>query len=511
MLSLVFFGIFVLSSGSLLGSSSALALDLDWSGQFRTESHWIYNYTLQRGASPKAPSSNLTGYKVPSGGENNAFFQTLFMRVNPVVVVNDNVYIKSEWWVGDPIFGFFGDAAGKTADQRTYFGSYSNGSTIRAQRFWGEFLTDFGTVQVGRAPINWGLGLFWNSGDSVYSRYHSTGDVIRMISKFGSFTFTPGVHKYSIGNNVGGSCINPSGTTVPCSTATVGGGGLTDYTVSFKYDNLDEDLEMGLLYVKRIAAGSQDASAGILGMNGMTAGSNFNHWDIYGRKKLNQFTFAGEIPITTGDVSGVEYRTWAVALESKWDINRSWMVNGKVGHAPGQPDSETAVPGVFKGYSFNPNYKVGLIMFNYQFRNFAGPNTLHNPSTTANNLQSPFDNPITNANYLNLGGAFKTSKWTFRGNFVMAKADEAAGGSNFFYNTWTRSYQLKQANTGPQNSFLGWEMDYGTTFDWDENFQFNFDLGWWFPGGYYKFTNTPNETINLSPVFATVFQIGVVF
>src|SRR5690606_7675673 len=111
----------------------------------------------------------------------------LFLRLRPSVIVNDNVTIKSEWWVGDPIFGIFGGSVPGLTSQRQFYSNQSAGSFVSAQRVWAELTTDVGTVQVGRAPLQWGLGLVWNAGDGIGDRYQSTGDLIRLVSRFGAF------------------------------------------------------------------------------------------------------------------------------------------------------------------------------------------------------------------------------------------------------------------------------------------------------------------------------------
>lgn len=494
-------------------ASSARALDLDWSGQFRTESHWIYNYSMDSGNTAlDATRAAAGGYYIPAGGDRDSFFQTAFLRLRPTVIVNDNIYIKSEWWVGDPIYGIFGNGAPTTSDQRQYYSTQSRGSFLTAQRFWGEFLSDIGTVQVGRVPLHWGLGLFWNSGEGIWDRYMSTGDAIRLISKFGAFTLIPSIVKYTEGNSIGGGCLNPTAAT-PCSTVTQGGG-LSDYSLMLSYDNPDEEIEMGLNFVRRIGGVGQDPSAGYFGINGATAGMSYNVWDIYGRKKIGDFTFAGEVPITTGNIGGIGYNTYAIALETKWDISDSWNTAIKAGHAPGQPNIVETTPGKFRAFYFNPGYKLGLIMFNYQFANFSGPTTLNNPGTSAGALASPFDNPIVNANYLMWSAAYRANRWQFRGSWIYAKALETAGAGSRFYNTWTHQFVNFDANgTGgvaDQDSSLGWEMDYGASFFWDDHFRFDLDFGWYFPGDFYRFSNTSFQN-PVSSVFATVLKVGVTF
>jgi hypothetical protein len=489
-----------------LSTVNAWALELDWSGQFRAENHYVRHYQMDAlgNITRDAARDGVGGYYIPGGGSDNSTFQTLFLRLRPKLVVNDNIYIKSEWWLGDPVYGLFGNAAPYTVDQRQYYSSQSRGSTITAQRFWAEFLTDVGTVQVGRAPLHWGLGLFWNSGEGLWDRYESTGDVIRLVSKFGAFSFVPSVVKYSLGNTIGGACTIAAGA---CSNV-AGAGGMSDYSLQLKYENPDEDFEGGVNFVKRIAGAVQDSTYGYFGVQGVPAGMNYNTWDLYGRKKFGRFSLAGELPITTGDIGGIEYKTFAAAIESELKIGDSWETSLRFGHAPGQPGGAVgATPSRYKAYFFNQNYRIGLIMFNYQLANFAAPSAQNNPNAS---VRSPFDNPVVNANYLSLLGGIRTDKWRFHAGLVFAKALEPAADQSSFFNTWSRSFANNTSGISQSDS-LGWEMDYGAAFQWDETFQFGLDLGWFFPGDFYKFTNVAGRTNATDTVFATVFRVGVVF
>jgi hypothetical protein len=237
---------------------------------------------------------------------------------------------------------------------------------------------------------------------------------------------------------------------------------------------------------------------------------SYNTWDLYGKKKLGKFTLGGELPIVSGSLGSGSYSTWSLATEVDWKISDSWDTSLRAGHAPGQPGSSNGVATELKTYYFNPNYKLGLIMFNYQFANFAGPNTLNNTNTAPQSLKSPYDNPVTNANYVTFGGAYHTDKWDFHGNFVFARANESAGAANGFnWNDWSRSYQPNGAGK-EQSKSLGWEMDYGTTFQWDDNFQFGFDFGFFFPGAWWKYSNTAVDNAT-DMAFLTQARVGVSF
>ncbi len=495
---------------ALLLSQSAHALEMNWSGQFWSEFHSVSNYTLDSagGLDAARTSGNApTGYYIPGGGSNTTGFETLFFRLRPKLIVNDNIYIKSEWWAGDPITGFFGSAYPFVADQRLYNATYSRGATISAQRFWAELMSDFGTVQIGRAPLDWGLGVVWNSGDSLFSKYQSTADSIRVISKFGNFAFIPSVNVYSVGNSIGGNCVISGGICTP----SAGFGRVTDYSIALKYENLDEEMDGGVNFVKRIADGAIDTTTAV-GPQGTGAGSNYNTWDFYGRKRWGKFTLAGELPVTSGNVGGADYSSVAVAVEGSWKPSDTWETQLKAGIAPGQPNQASATVSSYKAFYFHPNYDIGNIMFNYQFANFAGypgVNTQNSTSATAGQLRSIYDNPIVNARYVSLNQLFKTQKWTFNTALIYAQAPESAAAGNYYFNTWQRKMDTTAA-VKTQGNNLGFEVDLGAGFQWDDNFQFRLDMGLWFPGDYYAFSNTATDNATNS-VFSTTAKIGITF
>tara|TARA_Y100000590_G_scaffold469154_1_gene655150 strand:- start:1735 stop:3267 length:1533 start_codon:yes stop_codon:yes gene_type:complete len=492
--------------GVFFSASPTWALDLDWSGQFRTETNWLYNYSFDSGNitadSARMNGNTPKGYYIPGGGSKNAFFQTLFLKLRPNIVVNDNIYIKSEWWVGNPIFGMFGNLP-YTLDQRNFYSNQSRGSAITAQRVWAEFLSDVGVIQVGRAPLHWGLGVVWNSGDSVWDRYMSTGDVVRMVSKFGSFKLIPGIVKYSNGNNVGGACT-VSGTAC---TPTTGTDGLTDYSLGLLYESFDDEIEVGVNFIRRIGGAAQDPASGVLGFDGTPSGMNYNVWDIYAKKGIGPVTLAVEAPIVSGEVDGVSYSSYAIALEADWEITSFLDTHIKAGRAPGQPSIDSSTPDKFRPFYFNPAYRLGHLMFNYQFANFAGPNTQNNPQLNESNQASPYDNPITNANYLSWNLGLNTGKWKFDTTWTFGWAVETASGTNYF-NSWRRKFESHSGDK--QSSSLGWEMDYGLEFEWDEGFLFGWTFGWFFPGEYFAYSATSAKN-STSPVFGTTFRAGISF
>ncbi len=501
---------FVCSVISFFAASGAQAMDLDWSGQFQAESVMINGYGAEtyNGVLGAAGSD---GYELNTAGSKNARFQTLFLRLRPTLVVNDNVSIKSEWWLGNPITGFYGvDYPGASRpDQRYYHSTFNGGSTISAQRFWAEFLTDIGTFQVGRAPHHWGLGIVHNSGDNLFDRYQSTGDTFKLISKFGNFTVIPAHTKYVMGNAVGGTWCSVTGAGTNCAVAgdhPVGGASLSEYSFGLKYENQDEDFEGGVNLIRRIARAQTESTF----INGKPVGGmNLTIWDIYGRKKMGKFEFGIEAPIFNGDLIGIPYKAFAIATELKFRASDSWQMSAKAGKVPGQPNSPSASTDKWSMVYLHPSYRLGLLMFNYNFANFSGNNNPNN--ATATETRSIYDNPITNANYVMLGTAFTADKWRFSASFITAKADESAVTGQQFFNTLNRAYSdVAGGAVKEQGSSLGSEIDLGIALNWDEYTTFGLDVGFLFQGDFYKFGNAAADN-DIGTVFGAVGSVGIKF
>lgn len=489
---------------ALFAANSAAAVELDWSGTFRSEFNFVNNYSMDSsdaGQSFDPARYAGGGYYTPGGGSDDANWTTLFLRLKPKVVVNDNVYIKSEFWVGDPIFGMFGNTAPYSVDQRQYNSTFGRGSILRAQRFWGEFLSDVGTIQVGRAPLNYGLGIVWNSGDGVWDRYESSGDLVRLVSKFGAFSFSPAVITQTLGNSFGGSCTPTTGGLPFGCVASSGVGSLVDYSIMLKYENLDEDFEGGVNFIRRLGAGRQET---YLGPGATPTGFSFNTWDLYVKKRMGNLLLGAEAPIVSGQMGSGKYTSFAVATEADWRASDTWQFTGKLGHVAGQPTNST---GDFKAFYFHPGYRLGLIMFNYQLANFAGPVTQNNTGTSEASLRSPYDNPITNAQYLAAATTLHANKWDLMLGTVFAKANTACKTGETCFNQVSRQYIT---SNGTQGKSYGWELDFGTTFHWDDNMQFGFDTGLYFPGDFYSFSNTAQAN-RKSVVWANVLKVGVTF
>ncbi|MEW6057099.1 MAG: hypothetical protein AB1540_10835 [Bdellovibrionota bacterium] len=501
--------LFMVGITTTAGLRMAHAIQLDWSGQFWFDNHWLNNYQLDRS---RPGYDNDPGFRnagspyVPGVGEKNVVWYSAFFRLKPKVIVNDSVDIRSELHLGSPIYGFLGRSFPSSGNEPLIFTNSSRDNfVVGAQRYWANLKTDFGTIELGRAPIDWGLGGIWDAGDDLFDRYQSTGDMIRLTSKFGNFYIQPALVKVATGNNVGGATIN--GNTAQ------GHDDITDYDLAVKYDNSEDDFEFGMMWTKRTGNPSQKSIAFARDAAGNPLGStriNYNLFDFYAKKKWKRFWIGGELPLFNGDLGAIDgqnefqYKAFAVLFEGGYTSD-VWDVDLKAGHVPGQPPG-SAGDNKFRAIYLNRNYDLGLIMFHYNLYGLSN----NNPDTVAAaNLNSPYDATIVNANYFSITPKAKLDKWTLKGTFAFAFADEVATANRRFYNHESRQFF---DGIGNQSSFMGWEMDYGLGFQWDENVTFGWDFGFFFPGDYFAFTNLSNPArFNTDFMFASQVKVGITF
>jgi hypothetical protein len=451
-------------------SPSAKALDLDWHGQFRGETHTLFGYA-------NAPqSAPLSGYSIPSNGESPASFQNLFLRLRPKAIVNDNITIHSDIWLGAPDSGFFG-ADGQTSRVNQ---SRAGQAALSAQTLFAEFASDFGTVRVGRIPLNYGLGLVWNSNPNGWDRLPSNGDAISMVTKLGSFKFMPAFVKYQHRNGTA-----------------VGNAGNADYVLSLSYTNEDEQMDAGIMFMRRIAGQNANVTNPFSVGGGSTSSFAYNLWDIYGKKKFGILTLKAEIPVVSGTYAGNPYNSVAGAVQAEADVGDHWKLKLNAGSANGQGNGPQSSLGTF---SFHPDYRPALILFNYNLRNITQGSMTNG---------SPFDAGVTNARFLALSADLTAGKFThvFKGMYAMA--DQAADGVNQFFNTFTGAYEAGGGSA--QSTDLGFELDYQLGYQWDEAIRFGADFGLFMPGKFFEYAgNSAVANVNKA-IFASSFNMMVRF
>lgn len=490
-----------LFTASLLGfsliiaalGSTAQAMDLDWHGQFRTETNWLFGYS---NGSLRTDTPTDHGYFIPLNGDSPASFQNLFLRMTPRLMVNDNISVYSNLWFGTPDKGIFGGDLSEAGQNSVVSQTRTGNSTISASTFYAEVATDFGTLSVGRVPLNWGLGVVWNTTVDGFDRMPSTADGFRLESKLGAFKFTPAVYKYRAGSNFGGA--NAAGSL----NTKAGFSSASDYSLALTYTNDDEQMDLGVLFVRRIAGMEAKITSPFSVDTASTTGYTFNIWDIYFKKKTGIFTASAEIPLVTGLVGNNSYTTVAGALKVDAQLDDAWKIKFNGGLANGQDNSASAAAAATAKYTafyFHPDYRPALLMFNYNLRNLSDGSS------------SPFNNPVTNAQFLALGFDYANAKWNHGVNAIYANALKSADGvaGGVYFNSWDGIYKSSTA-AAAQDKGLGFEMDYSIGYQWDDAVKVGAVAGLFFPGKFFEFSNSATPNVNKT-VFGTGVNLNVLF
>lgn len=484
----------ILIGASLLGwSNTASALAIDWAGYFRADHSYVRN--------------------VQAEGKPSTTVSSAFLKLKPKVLVNDNVIIRSEWNVGDPVAGFFGRGVPRY-DRNNSLSTGKDGMDISAARLWLDVHTDFGTLQVGRAPFHWGLGVIFNSGDNTFDRYQSSSDTIRLISKFGYLSLMPIYAKNSMGRSAAGG-RNPTNDAVLKGTDDV-----TDYGLGLKYENPEEDLSVGGLFYKRNAGDSQGTYYNPSTSTTFTPGSNGMNLkliNVYAKKSWSRFELGAEVPIFSGeigDVNGVgarnKYDATAVAIETALKFE-TWKHSLKLGSVPGQGPATTTNRGRdFKAMEFHRAYKLGHILFNYNLGGFgaANPDAIAGRANAADNVVSPYDSAVTNAKYVMFATEKKWEQWGLGVGVVWAQANQTAATGKDAYNHRARQWYT---STQTQGKDIGIEVDLGARYNWDDSISFGADVGYLMPGDYLKALDSVTNQGTTKKVLAGSITASTIF
>lgn len=507
-----YWAIFFLILGTF---SKSWAVDLDWSGQFWSQYHLLVDYSLDSrsgGTGVDPARQSVGGYYIPGGGRRDASFLNAFLRLRPRLIVNDNLYIKSEWWVGHPVFSLFGGKGSDLDAGNRHDAIQPDPISLSVNRIWAEFVTDMGTVQVGRVPLHWGLGMVWNAGEGLWSRAFSSADALRWMVQVGSFKIIPSFIWWSAGNSVGGSYQDGSpGRPVS------GSGNVFDYSLSVQYDNFQDEMQGGVHLLKRVAGAEQRSVTIPEGFRGPAANANQNDYsmnyalyDFFFQKQLaRDWRLGFELPVINGHLGGNPYHTSGLAAEMDWGAGENWSFCVRTGYARGQKSSAQQLGNTYQAFYFHPNYRLGQLLFQYQLAALSGPNTLNSTGT----LQSPYDTAVNNAWYLAVSMPWKPSdRWTLQPALIHALALETASDSSgYFFNTWSRKMTALGNGVRSQGKSYGWEFDLSLVFQWDSALQVGVDQALFFPGRFFAFSNNAAGENRLDPVYGTSLRVGVVF
>ena len=478
----------IITLSTLVITTSAFAIPVDWHGVFGVDSTRVDQYRKATSNPAISTADGSQATDIHGSNAENASFQTYLLKLQPTFVINDSVTLNGELTTNYGRGGFLGDNSTKQGQSSYTFGNAlylhntNNGDSLLLNRFYAELFADTATFIVGRYSKHWGLGAIYNSGDKLWDRHYSGHDGFDARLKLGSFYFTPYWSKLSNGSTQ----VNTDD--------------VSDYGISVLYDNKDKDIALGVHFSKRKAKqyATTYASSTANSTTAIPLGStNVKLWDVYLSKSFGAFKIGVEVPLASGDMGNVysttqrsAFKANAVLLESSLELNKKWTLGLDGGQVSGDNGGEAN----FEAMYLHPNYQVAHLLFRYNMSNMRNGNSI-------------FDSYITNARYGKLYAQYMTDTWKLKTAFIYATAMESAKAGSVAFN---HEKNKKFTATQNQSDDLGYELDFDIEYNWNTNVSLGFQLGYLFTGDYFAFTNTANQQ-KVENSYLTNFHVAVEF
>lgn len=435
----------------LVSASISQGADLQWGGLYRFEGNLINNPELS--SSPRAKTYML----------HHLILQPKIVAADGMTVFGRFDMLNSGFGANSQAGAFIGQGVGSGTptgiDDSNVLSRNQAISNLQISELYMSWTQEFGQLVVGRAPLHFGLGAWFNSGRGNFDHYLSTLDMVSYKIVTGNLFIMPILGKVNEGSLDQEDDVN-------------------DYMVHAQYDNPETELSIGLLYQAR-NAGKNDIVTGndYVGGVGSTVIGGYKHSyiGIFSSQKLKDVTIAVEAGILSGDTgvrtaggADVKLNAFGLAAEVAWKPEASkWSSVVKAGFATGD-DPGTADTN--ESFTFSRNYRVGQLLFTHPLgqRDFLRTGLTRNvaPGSAANQIDTE---AISNAMYLAPAVQYQSSdSWAFGGTFILGRLNKEpiAGGSTA--------------------TDLGYEIDLNMTWTPFDRFTWTTELGLLLPGETWK-------------------------
>lgn len=124
------------------------------------------------------------------------FWGDLRLRLDPTINVNEDIRIKGTVDILDNmVLGSSSGLYGSPSYPYSFLSvtQYEMPSYLRVKRAWAEIDTAVGEVRFGRMPINFGLGLLYNSGNQITNDYGDNVDGLMFATQIWGHYLIPGI------------------------------------------------------------------------------------------------------------------------------------------------------------------------------------------------------------------------------------------------------------------------------------------------------------------------------
>lgn len=434
-----------------LASVKASAISIDWSGVYRIEYTEVDRPSLGDIKERKAYGTNtlLLGARIiPTDGVEIISQISLFPHDNPAYA---DSYIGSQWGRGNPT-GVSSDGSRTNTLSKS-----SPGSNPRVQRLYMQYTQDNGAFIVGRAPVDFGLGMTHSAGNGLFDHWQSNRDLIGYKFIIDSFYIMPIFTRVYDKDFAQGEDV-------------------TEQIINFKYDNKDNGTLLGLWHQTRKssipgndvipgnAATSKIPQAATIGSGFTSQTVNFvigRTWETFSAKVEASF-LSGETGAYTAANQEIKLAAYGIASEFAYKpLESKWSMMLKAGIASGDDPTTSN----YEGFQFNKNYDVAMLMFNHRVGKFDALTTNLVKDSSLGLSNSADDEAIGNAVYISPSVTYQyDDKFDFKNTLTYGQL------------------VVNPTNAVDFSKNLGLEWDIELTYKPRANVQWVNQLGLLFPG-----------------------------
>lgn len=438
---------------SAMMASSASAISIDWSGGYRAEYTEIDRPSLADGKERKAYGLN-------------------FLYLQPKIIASDGINIHSRFDVLTNSITAYQNSqlgaiigSGTLSEPRLTSQTQSSASVYVSQLYL-NVNQEFGSLVVGRAPIEFGMGITHNAGNGPFDHWYDTRDVVGYKFWIDNLSFMPMLGKVYQKDFGQGSTVS-------------------DQIFVLEYDNKDIGAKAGVFHeTRRASFDSNNIAANTTGIQQIFPGATLSDGgtsqlvNLFFGRDWKAFQFKLEASFLTGDTglvasgSPISYNAYAVAAEVLFPATEGskWEFSGKFGVVSGDDPTTT---NKYEGYQLDRNYDVGFLLFNHRMgqKDFLTTGMIH-LSDSGSGLSlgnSADDEAVGNAMYVAPSAKYIwNDKFDIRSTLVYAQT------------------MVNPTNSSDFQKDLGTELDIELIYKPRERVIWSTQLGYFLPGAAWR-------------------------
>jgi len=421
-----------------------LAGGVDWKGQYRFEYFDINSTDLDE------------------GGAKAAFIHRLNLR--PHIIAADGIRIVTNMellgnsiYPNDQVGAWFGNSAHGDQLLRRQQGV----SQLAIREVYLRWEQEHAELIVGRAPLQFGLGAFYNEGAGAFDHFSDNYDMI----------------SYKI--HVGNLLVQPILTTVQDSSVHRGAG-TNDQMINLSYNNEDAKAQFGVLYRNRLSAPTNvpvTARPRLYDEAAIIGNYKVNNSHIYFARAWETFSFqleggfeSGPTGFQAANGDAIELGGYGVNLEFEYrPLSSSWNYKLLTGIISGDDPNTTR----YEGFQLHRNYEIAFLLGNHPMGRY--------DALTSGRQRSRYQ---VGPGFARLPNYQVLDEETMGNMIYFAPQFNRAIGDKW---TWTNRIAIAQTqvNASTQTGVsqdLGWEYDIGLKYQPYERFQWITEIGMFAPG-----------------------------